>query len=235
MRVALLADIHGNADALIAVLDAVRKAGAGRILVAGDLVNYYYDAKRMFDMLDEWDWLSVRGNHDEMLEQWRRGEGIDMISAKYGTALDLTLRELSAERIDMLANMPALLDLNIDGRRVCVCHGTPWDRDEYVYPDTDDAVKLRFADDDFDLVVYGHTHYPAAWRAGKTLVVNPGSTGQPRDHKPGACWALWDTKTNTVEHRRESYDMEPLIARCKAHDPEVSFLWTVLTRTRQKQ
>lgn len=231
MRVALFADIHGNADALCAALNAARQAGAVRVLVAGDLVGYYPDALRVLDMLDEWDWQSVGGNHEAMLDQWRRGENIEAISAKYGTALAVTLGELDDGRINMLANLPTVVDLEIGGRQVRLCHGTPWNRDEYIYPDADVDVKARFAKDGADLVVYGHTHYPTEWRVGRCLVVNPGSVGQPRDRKPGACWALWDTETNTVEHHREIYDMEPLIARCKLRDPNVPFLWTVLTRT----
>ena len=232
MKVALLADIHGNADALSVVLSAARAAGAERSLIAGDLVGYYPDAACVLDLLDEWDWEGVGGNHEAMLEQWHQGKDLDAISNKYGTALACTVTELDAARIDMLISLPATRDLEIAARRVRLCHGAPWDRDEYVYPDANDAVKTRFAADGLDLVVYGHTHYPTLWRVGETLVVNPGSVGQPRDRKPGACWALWDTDNNDVQLHRESYDMEPLIARCKASDPGVPFLWMVLTRTR---
>ena len=231
MRVALLADIHGNADALGAVLSAARVAGVERLLIAGDLVGYYPDAVRVLDLLDEWNWVSVGGNHEAMLDQWRQGEDHEVIGNKYGTALARAVEELDAARIDMLVSLPATIDLEVGARRVRLCHGTPWNRDAYVYPDADKNVRVRFVEGSLDMVVFGHTHYPTEWRVGETLVVNPGSVGQPRDHMPGACWALWDTTNNNVEQHRESYDMKPLIARCQVNDPKMPFLWTVLTRT----
>lgn len=231
MRVALIADIHGNADALCAVLDAARAEKVERILIMGDLVGYYADTRHVLEMLEEWDWVSVGGNHEAMLEQWRRGEDVAAISATYGTALAETLATLDPKEIDMLVNLPPVLNFEVAGRQVRLCHGTPWNRDEYIYPDADEGAKMRFAEYGLDLVAYGHTHYPTQWRVGATLVVNPGSVGQPRDHKPGACWALWNPADNTVEQRRETYDMQPLVARCQARDPDLPFLWTVLTRT----
>ena len=66
MKLALLADIHGNADALEAVLAAARRRGAKRLLCAGDFVGYYYEPARCFELLDAWRLDAVRGNHEDM-------------------------------------------------------------------------------------------------------------------------------------------------------------------------
>ncbi|MFD2206860.1 metallophosphoesterase family protein [Kiloniella antarctica] len=230
MKIALLADIHGNAYALSAVLEAAERAGAVRLLIAGDLTGYYPDVVSVLAMLDAWDWVSVGGNHEAMLKDWRNGLNRDVILNKYGSALKTAFEELSDQQIEMLVSLPSIFDVEIKGRRVRICHGTPWNRDEYAYPDAKHEVKEHFAEDLSDLVIFGHTHYPTQWQVGETLIVNPGSTGQPRDRKPGACWALWNVETNVVEFHREAYDMEKLIARCKVSDPNTPFLWNVLTR-----
>ena len=86
-------------------------------------------------------------------------------------------------------------------------------------------------DPDFDLMVYGHTHYPVKWVRNNKIIINPGSLGQPRDRKQGACWALWDTTRNSVELFREEYDFLPVIEMCKKYDPELNYLVDVLVRT----
>jgi len=78
--------------------------------------------------------------------------------------------------------------------------------------------------------VMGHTHYPMLKRIGSTAVINPGSVGQPRDRKPGACWALFDTKDHTIELRRENYDSSSLVRECQLRHPELPYLSEVLQR-----
>lgn len=230
VKVGLLADIHGNADALDVVLAAATANHVDRLLVAGDLIGYYYEAGRVLDLLNDWEWDAVGGNHEEMLRRWETGTDREKIQAAYGSALSVSLDELSADQRHMLKGLPDARDLSIDGRRVRLCHGSPWDRDTYVYPDAKDTVRSRFGDAEIDLVVFGHTHYPVSWNADGTLVVNPGSVGQPRDRIPGACWALWATDSNSVEFKRETYDPAKVIAACRCHDPNLPYLENVLTR-----
>jgi len=62
-------------------------------------------------------------------------------------------------------------------------------------------------------------------------VINPGSVGQPRDRRPGACWALWNTETMKIELRREQYDRTALVEACRRIDPQLPFLVDVLERS----
>jgi putative phosphoesterase len=79
-----------------------------------------------------------------------------------------------------LSGLPRHFLLSLDDLRIFVCHGSPRDLlNEYVYPD-------RGSYDNFvvvgaDVIVLGHTHWPMLRRVGKTLIVNPGSCGQPRN------------------------------------------------------
>ena len=173
----------------------------------------------------------VRGNHEEMLRNWLAGQGQDDIRRRYGTGLAEAARCLTAQQIDDLLSLPLTRDLQIDGRRVLLCHGSPWDLNAYVYPDAADEVSRRMVAGGHDLVVFGHTHYPVVWELGSARVVNPGSVGQPRDRKPGVCWAIWDTQADTVVLRREPYDVSHLTAECCRRDPDLPYLADVLMRT----
>jgi putative phosphoesterase len=80
-------------------------------------------------------------------------------------------------------------------------HGTPWPPySDYVYPGSDLAP--RFADLGVDVVLLGHTHQPMVERAGKTLLVNPGSLGTDNrdpDHRGELSYAVLDTVSEEVE------------------------------------
>jgi putative phosphoesterase len=232
MRVALLGDIHGNHLALAAVLDAARKAGAEKLLITGDLVGYYFWPREVLQLLSGWDISIVRGNHEEMLLQVRRDpDSLAAIERKYGTGLRTALQDLSASQLNWLESLPHPLELKIADCRILLCHGSPWDVDHYVYPDASDAVVERCALQEFDVVVLGHTHYPLERIVGRTRVVNPGSVGQPRNHQPGAHWALLDTATGAIEARRENYDVSWIIDRARELQPHLPYLAKVLART----
>jgi len=231
MKLGILGDIHGNSVALGAVLSAARTRGVEKLLITGDLVGYYFQPKEVLDALAEWEVFLVRGNHEEMLNQAKIDLGfLDKIDAKYGTGLRSAIKQLSKEQIDELCNLPHPLFLEIEGCKILLCHGSPWDIDQYVYPDSPPELFAKCALQQYDLVVLGHTHYPMIHKIGNTLLVNPGSVGQPRDRRPGAHWATYDTKTKAVEFFNETYDCAELVQECKKNSPELPYLAEVLTR-----
>jgi putative phosphoesterase len=228
----LIGDVHGNDLALEAVLGAARRAGAEALLVTGDLVGYYFSPARVLALLNAWQTWTVRGNHEDMLVRARSDNGaLTEIDHKYGCGLRLALSDLSCEELDRLCGLPHPLEVEIGGRQILLGHGAPWDNDYYVYPDATADVLERCAAGGHDLVVLGHTHYAMVHRVGATTIVNPGSVGQPRDRRPGAAWALYDTSTGEISLRRESYPVERVVAQAEACDPSHPYLASVLTRT----
>ncbi|RED18288.1 metallophosphoesterase family protein [Pontivivens insulae] len=234
-RLAILGDIHGNADALSAVLDAAKREGVTRILNTGDLLGYYHAPRAVLAQLSGWQHDAVRGNHEDMLA---KTVGDPSETAKvirdYGHGLSYALETVKAEVLDALLRLPVSRLLTVDGMRIRLAHGAPWDTDAYVYPDASEEILNRLCDDVErpDLIVLGHTHYQALWSASVAgiRIVNPGSVGQPRDRQPGAAWALLDTTTGYIDLRREPYDMMDVIETARRIDPHLPYLWTVLTR-----
>ena len=232
MKLALLGDIHGNDDALRTVLAAASSFGADELLITGDLVGYYFAPREVLKLLQPWRRHVVRGNHEDMLNAARSDRGfLTEVDARYGSGLRIAIDQLNEEQLDELCSLPHPLKLEIDGCKILLCHGAPWDNDYYVYPDAVPEMLERCAIQDFDLVVMGHTHYPMQHAIGKTLLVNPGSVGQPRNRQPGAHWALFDTKNRSLEFRQEQYDSSALVLECQQRNPKLPYLAKVLTRT----
>lgn len=232
MKLALLGDVHGNFRALKAVLSSARLLDVSALLITGDLVGYYDEPSIVMEMLNGWDCYIVRGNHEDMLKIARTDdEFLTKVDAKYGTGLRSALEQLTDNQLDTLCNLPHPLELDMDNCKILLCHGSPWDNNHYIYPDSSTEDFDKCAQQQYDLVVLGHTHYSMCQEIGKTLVVNPGSVGQPRNRKPGAQWALYDTQSRALEFFNESYDCSELVEECRVNSPELPYLAEILTRT----
>ncbi len=186
MRIGIVSDIHGNAAGLAAAL--ARLESVDRLLCAGDIQVQYRFSEPVIGLLREWEALAVLGNHDKVLLS-PHGAGV----RRGGRG--------SAEAWAWLAAQPAARRLAVDGLRLLLAHGAPWDdpaslHATYIYP-TDAAGLRRVASYDADVVVLGHTHYPLLHREGATLIVNPGSCGEARD-RGLLTYAVLDTAAGTA-------------------------------------
>lgn len=231
MRLAVLGDVHGNALALAAALAGAAREGAEALCLTGDYVGYYYHPEEVFTLLDQWPKYMVRGNHEDMLA--RSGNDASFLAgctARYGSGLRQALAVLDGERLAALRALPTRLDLEFEGRRVLLAHGTPWDNDQYLYPDGPDEIWARVAAEGADFVLLGHTHYRIVRRVGATTVINPGSVGQPRDRCGGAAWALLDTATGEARLFAEPYDIAAVADEARRLDPHLPYLHEVLGR-----
>lgn len=237
MRIGALSDAHGNRAGFEAALGAIGEVDA--LLFGGDLLGYYFDPRPVLDGLRARGAHCILGNHDACFLA-HLGHAVvppfaapdaDAYRARYGPALDLAARDLSADDVAFLRSLPPSKDLDLGGARIRLVHGSPWRVwDEYVYPDHPSFE--RFADLDMDLVVMGHTHRPFVRTEGTVTLLNPGSCGQPRDFDPTASAARIDAAPGAVRCQivRAAYDRGPLLDRCRQLAPAVPLLVDLLTR-----
>lgn len=229
MRIALLGDIHGNSLALAAVLEAARAARVEKLLITGDFVGYYFWPREVMDMLADWDIAAVRGNHEDMLvDALSNPASLKKINDTYGSGLQTAIETLTSTQLDWLCHLPHPSSFEFDGKSLLLCHGSPWDVNQYVYPDAKTDLLQRCATSGYDWVVMGHTHYPMVERVGQTVLVNPGSVGQPRNRIPAAHWALLDTASQELCLMTTPYDVSPVVALAAQRHPELPYLGNVL-------
>jgi putative phosphoesterase len=231
LKFALLSDIHGNSFALKAVLDAVKKKKIKTLIITGDFVGYYFWPLEVFKILKGWHIIAVRGNHDKMLEVARKDKDfLVTVGNKYGSGLRRALDQLDKKTIDWLIGLPDLLKYKTKDGGILLCHGSPWGEDEYVYPDLDNQSLDRYISLDEKWVIQGHTHYPMYKEIANTIIINPGSVGQPRSNNIGAQWALLDTKLKKVEFFCEQYDVDKVVIESLKKHPELPYLANILKR-----
>lgn len=179
MRFAVLADIHGNALALEAVLLDMDTLGLTTAVNLGDFFSGPLDAAKTANLLMERNFPSVRGNHDRyLIEQ----EPTDM-----GPSDKAAFDQLDNTHLDWITGLPETLTIFND---IFLCHGTPksdstyWlehvDEDGTVRSATLQEVQQEAEGVDASLILCAHTHIPRCIRLpdGRTIV-NPGSVGCP--------------------------------------------------------
>tara|TARA_B100000795_G_scaffold269472_1_gene258937 strand:- start:728 stop:1426 length:699 start_codon:yes stop_codon:yes gene_type:complete len=231
MKIAILSDIHGNCFALKSVLDAVKKKGIETLLITGDFVGYYFWPVEVFNLLEGYNFRAIRGNHDRMLEKAKADKAYRVkICQKYGSGLSIAFEQLSKEKIEWLISLPDSLEYKTPDGIILLCHGSPWDRDEYVYPDSDNESLSRYNSLGVNWIIQGHTHYPMCKKVDGVVIINPGSVGQPRNKQPGAQWATLDTSSGEVKHFCERYDSTKVIEESKRRHPEIPYLANILEK-----
>ncbi|WP_029005079.1 metallophosphoesterase family protein [Azorhizobium doebereinerae] len=177
MRIAVIADVHGNALALEAVLARVRALAPDLVVNLGDLVSGPFDPAASADLQMELAAATLAGNHERQL-----------LAGGTGPADAFARPRLSPAHLAWMAGLPPTLSLA--GGEVFACHGSPAGGDlEYLLEDvsggrpcldTPAAVLPRLAGiEQAQVVLCGHTHTPRVAEAGGVLIVNPGSVGMP--------------------------------------------------------
>jgi putative phosphoesterase len=187
VKLGLVADAHGHVDALAYALDALNGEVDG-ILFAGDAMNGYRFSDEIVDLIRAGGHRFIRGNHERTLLETRRRPGTTLT----GSDENWAFIEHAGERAE----------LEVDGRRLLMVHGSPWPPyDEYLFPNH--PLLARVPELEVDFLVYGHTHVPFSARFGETLVINPGSVGEARGNNGGALsFAMLDTATDDVHFER---------------------------------
>lgn len=231
MKIALLSDIHGNAGALEAVL-AQMPTDIGELWVLGDLTGYYYQTKVVLNLLKKYTTKIITGNHEILLRQAHESKELaERYLHKYGSSLKIALETLSPDELDYLIKLPTTLTISLKGAEVILCHGTPWFYDDYIYPDAPLETLERFLSFKEQIFFLGHTHYPMDISYKGKRIINPGSVGQPRNRKPGAQWAIFDTESFEIHFQNTPYDVAALIKQVEQIDPLNNYLKMVLTRS----
>lgn len=227
MRYLIASDVHGNLQALEAVLAA--SPAWDRLLMLGDLVGYGAQPNEVVERVrDLAPYAIVRGNHDKVAAGLDGAETFNPAAQRAAEWTRATLSEGNRAYLAALPRGPLIVDDRLE-----ICHGSPADEDEYIFGEGDVAEALVRARQ--PLCFFGHTHFPMVvaltpegdldmlrqgagdhdpvrFDGGVRLLVNPGAVGQPRDGDPRAACALFDGDTGEIRLLRMAYPVE------EAHD-----------------
>lgn len=220
MKLLIMADIHGNQEALRAVFtDVASRWEIDSCALLGDLIDYGMHSNEVISMIKRLPYplvCNLWGNHEAAIVN----EEYDRFSSDRGrVSAEFTRGALSEDsweyvRQEMLGVGKSRFE--IEGRRYLAVHGSLEDLYwKSISPETDPTDY-----GEYDLVLSGHSHLPHFFEKyipadnprmrnrKKIIFINPGSVGQPRNQKSMAQYAVFDTDTEEVCLCKVSYDIE---------------------------
>ena len=235
MRALILSDIHGNLEALEAVL-AAAEGQWDQLWNLGDMVGYGGAPNQVIERIRPLSTLIVRGNHDRVCCGLTSTNGFNPVAR----AAALWTREaLTAENIAWLKELPqGPVMPEVPG--ITCAHGSPLDEDKYILNIRDAWAPLQQMLT--PMTFFGHTHiqggfaqqdhdwhelrpgighprnahdeqhsFAQSWTyeilPGTRHLINPGSVGQPRDFDWRAAFALYDLDASLITFHRIPYDL----------------------------
>ena len=232
MKLAVISCIHGNAEALDAVLSDIDKQKVEEIYCLGDLVGYGPYPNEVVEKVRSLEIPSCQGCWDEDIV-----DGLNACECSYPSQLaehrgriahEWTDREIYPKVRAYLATLP----LTLKKENLCFVHGSPNSQHEYLLPSMDGFAALeRVLSVDADVLFCGHTHVPyerklenatlsvkvgavesgefsQQFRVPLKRIINAGSVGEPRHGRPNATYVVYDTDTAKVTLREVEYNYQ---------------------------
>lgn len=209
MRVAVLADIHGNLPALEAVMEDIKRQAPDFIVAAGDLALRGAHPAETVDLLEhECDCL-IMGNTDAYLAGLYLAGAYRERDHWKTELLEWTRAQLGPQRLKLLGGLPFSKRYSPRrGQDLFVCHANPRNLEESLEPTLDEAtIRRLIAHVDAAAIAFGHLHFPYRRRVGRTLIADVASAGIPRDGDLRPTWGLfsWTPRGWRVQLRRVRY------------------------------
>ncbi|MBI3240866.1 MAG: metallophosphoesterase family protein [Chloroflexi bacterium] len=213
MRLAVLADIHGNLPALQTVADHIERWRPEGVVLAGDVVNRGPRPVECWRFVQEkvktQGWQLVRGNHEEyVVSQATNTHAPGSPEFEIARSSFWTYQKFNGE-VSALNDLPFSLDLPSPGGGVRVAHASMRGSRDGIYPwTTDEELSQQVGSPPPALFVVGHTHRPLTRQVNGAQVVNVGSVGLPFDGDPRAGYAqfVWQAGSWQAEIVRPDYD-----------------------------
>lgn len=226
MRYAVLSDVHGNLEALRAVLaDAADQSDA--VLCLGDVVGYGADPEACVDLVGERCSAVVGGNHERAVTGRL---DLEWFNPYARAAAEWTRARLDGDAQAWLDGLPLVREVE----EATLAHASPAGPEEWDYLVSAEDGFAVFGAFTTRLCFVGHSHIPRVWSSGSwgrdwephpeaiavetgcRYIVNVGSVGQPRDRDPRAAYALWDADDRRITIRRVAYDVAAARAKIVA-------------------
>ena len=206
MRLGFFSDAHGNIISTMQCMEMMRAMELDECFFLGDAIGYMPGGVEVLQLLTQEKIPCIMGNHEAM------ATGL----------LPLTEDRDRIYRIrPLLANMPASLltciknswpaskTLNVLGKKILMVHGRPSaPLHGYLYKNDQPSPEETAG---FDVIVMGHTHRPFIQQFGRTLVINAGSCGLPRDIGNSPSFAVYDVQSATAKILRFKLDIKSVI------------------------
>jgi putative phosphoesterase len=195
MKIAAIADIHGNYQALITAIHHIECWKPDRVLVLGDIINRGPRSLDCLHLIQEKvktdDWMVIKGNHEGYVLNFTDPNfPLDGLEFEFRKIIYWTFQAFNENEIQSVAEMPEKLELVLqDNQLIRGLHASTAGDRVGIYPDSSGSDLENLVDTKADVFLIGHTHQPFIKKFRGTLVINAGSVGLSFDGDKRAAYA----------------------------------------------
>lgn len=197
MKIAVISDIHGNLEALNAVLQDIETQEIDKIFICGDLAMGGPEPEKTVDkiieLLKQKKAAIILGNTDEMIIKafGKQEKEYTPADETMAASLKYTQQILRPDQIEFLKQLPLKHKEKIGKLEILFVHGSPRKINENISPDLDEKILREIlSGTQEDIIFCGHTHLPVIYKINNQTIVNVGSVGRPFTENPEACYAI---------------------------------------------
>lgn len=212
MRIAILADVHGNLPAFEAALAHAHRLGYDQLIIAGDLINGAPDSRACWDLARSLGGAILRGNHERYVYDFDAPDAPPLWKSERFAPVQWTVAQFSIEERRGMATLPAAFAL--DG--LYVTHASPRrDNDSVQSYTPEHEIAAMFEGVTAPLIVRGHDHWGQIRLWGWGAIVTAGSVGMTLDEHPTARYVIADQADHEwrFEHHAVEYDVDATVQR----------------------
>lgn len=218
MKILIISDIHGNAEALKAIIS--KETPVDHSIFLGDALLSGPQANETMDLIDELDpTISIMGNHDEEV---LHPEHFAHWPEEWIALNEWIIEHLDRNTPEKLAQFKQPGKYDVDGQSIFLHHGDLDKKEGNALPSATQETFLKLdRSSGCPLVFFGHTHVQFSKTIGEQTYINPGSVGQPRTGKLQACYGV--IEDGRYSARQVSYQPDKWLSALNAIDPLNSF------------
>lgn len=238
MKIAVMADIHSNAEAFRTCYAEALKQGVTEFIFLGDYLGDMANPQEMLQLIDEirkeYPCTFIRGNKEEYWINHRKNPEEIWQSGNTATGmLEYNYSHLTDADIDFFENMPISKAMKYEGMpEFTICHGSPFKVNQSMRPDYNYIDELA-EQLETQMVICGHFHIQTEYERKGRLIINPGAIGVPLHSKGKPQFMILHGEAGRWQHEfiTLSYDVDKTI---KSMNDEELFLkapgWYEITK-----
>lgn len=215
MRIAILADIHGNLPAFEAALTHARRLGYDQLVIAGDLINGAPDSRSCWDLAQSLGATILRGNHERYVYDFDAPDAPPIWKTERFGPVQWTVAQFSAAERAAIATLPIAFETP-DLAGLYITHASPRrDNDSVQSYTAEHEIAAMFEGVTAPMIVRGHDHWCQVRLWAKGAIVTTGSVGMTLDEYPTARYVMLARANGAwlFEHHAVDYDVDATVQR----------------------
>jgi predicted phosphodiesterase len=215
MRLAVLADVHGNIQALEAVLEHAQKQKIDNVIIAGDLVNLLPDSRACWELVQSLKLPMVRGNHERYVFHYDTPFADPFWHSEAFKVLGLTVAQFSEAERQQMEGLP--LRLHFDD--LLVVHASYRGDYDSIFADTPETeLASLFAGSIERFILRGHNHHSYVVQFRGRHIETISSAGLPLDGTPEAKYVIAEKLAQgwRIERQEVAYDHQAAVKRLES-------------------